>query len=139
VTEYFPMVAAERQGSYAELSRLRLTGRRLQKAVRWRGPAVTGIVPATPSHRGALKAYRRGQIMIDRGISFFTRELRGQQPETPRAHSRPRGLAPRLGTWARGSHCPIGLRQAGLPSADGNTSLSAASRSTGRPTLATTS
>jgi hypothetical protein len=45
VTEYFPMVAAERQGSYAELSRLRLASRRLKKSGSLRGPAVTGDCP----------------------------------------------------------------------------------------------
>jgi hypothetical protein len=80
------MVAAERQGSYAKLSRLRLASRRLKKSgslARTRGNG--GIVPATTSHPGAWNAYRRGQIMIDRGISFLTRKLRAQRVCTPRA------------------------------------------------------
>src|SRR5271166_5532462 len=38
------MVAAERQGSYAEMSRLAMPPPS-KKAVRWRGPAVTGDCP----------------------------------------------------------------------------------------------
>jgi hypothetical protein len=63
------MVAAERQGSYAELSRLRLAMPPPSKSgslARTCGNG--GLSPQLPSHRGASKAYRRGRIMIDRGI-----------------------------------------------------------------------
>jgi hypothetical protein len=85
-----------------------------KKAVRWRGPAVRGIVPATTSYPGASNAYRRGQIMIDRGISFLRASCAGSNLRLGALFSRPRGLAPRLGGLGAGPSFLARLRQACL-------------------------
>ena len=60
MTEYFPMVAAERQGSYAELSRLRLASSRLKKSgslARTRGNGgLSPQLPRTPGRRTPIAA-----------------------------------------------------------------------------------
>jgi hypothetical protein len=78
------MVAAERQGSYAELSRLGWPSRHLQKGGSLASTCGTGIVPATTSHRGASSAYRRGQTISGRGIpslvGFVSRRITSLYP-----------------------------------------------------------
>ena len=70
------MIAAERLCPYAEPSRLQLAMPPPKKSgslARTRG---TGNCPRNYLAPRASNAYRRGQIMIDRGISFLTRKLR---------------------------------------------------------------
>jgi hypothetical protein len=86
---YFPMVAAVRRRPYAELSRLRLAIGGLKKSGSLaRAPGNGGLSPQLPRAAGRRKPYRRGQIMIDRGISFLMRKLRAQQACTPRSGPR---------------------------------------------------